>query len=72
MDTEALDARGIAPLRESLAQLAQIDSKEALVEALGRAQLDATASPFGWYVGADRRDPDRHQLVLSYRRHRPA
>ena len=65
MDTEALDARGIAPLRESLAQLAQIDSKEALVEALGRAQLDATASPFGWYVGADRRDPDRHQLVLS-------
>ncbi len=20
---------------------------------------------FGWYVGADRRDPDRHQLVLS-------
>ena len=65
MDTAALDARGIAPLRESLAQLAQIDSKEALTEALGRAQLDATASPFGWYVGADRRDPDRHQLVLS-------
>ena len=65
MNTEALDERGIGPLREGLAQLAAIDSREALIEALGRSQLDATASPFGWYVGADRRDPDRHQLVLS-------
>ncbi|MDO7658309.1 MAG: M13 family peptidase, partial [OM182 bacterium] len=65
MNTDALDERGIGPLREGLAQLAAIDSREALIEALGRSQLDATASPFGWYVGADRRDPDRHQLVLS-------
>jgi len=46
MNTATLDARGITPLRESLAKLAQIDSKEALTEALGRAQLDATASFF--------------------------
>jgi len=65
MNTEALDERGIGPLREILAQLSAIDSRGALIEALGRSQLDATASPFGWYVGADRRDPDRHQLVLS-------
>ena len=65
MNTEVLDERGIGPLRERLAQLAAIDSRDALIEALGRSQLDATASPFGWYVGADRRDPDRHQLVLS-------
>jgi putative endopeptidase len=65
MNTEVLDERGIGPLREKLAQLSAIDSRAALIEALGRSQLDATASPFGWYVGADRRDPDRHQLVLS-------
>lgn len=65
MNTEALDARGISPLRESLAALAEIDTKAELIAALGRSQLDATASPFGWYIGADRRDPDRHQLVLS-------
>ena len=65
MNTEVLDERGIGPLRERLAQLAAIDSRDALIEALGRSQLDATASPFGWYVGADRRDPDLHQLVLS-------
>ena len=65
MNTEVLDERGIGPLRERLAQLAAIDSRDALIEALGRSQLDTTASPFGWYVGADRRDPDRHQLVLS-------
>ena len=65
MNTEVLDERGIGPLREKLTQLSAIDSRAALIEALGRSQLDATASPFGWYVGADRRDPDRHQLVLS-------
>jgi len=65
MNTEVLDERGIGPLREKLQQLSAIDSRAALIEALGRSQLDATASPFGWYVGADRRDPDRHQLVLS-------
>ena len=65
MNTEVLDERGIGPLREKLAQLSAIDSRAALIAALGRSQLDATASPFGWYVGADRRDPDRHQLVLS-------
>ena len=65
MNTEVLDERGIGPLRERLAQLVAIDSRDALIEALGRSQLDTTASPFGWYVGADRRDPDRHQLVLS-------
>jgi len=65
MNTEVLDERGIGPLREKLAQLSAIDSRAALIEALGRSQLDAIASPFGWYVGADRRDPDRHQLVLS-------
>ena len=65
MNTEVLDERGIGPLREKLAQLSAIDSRAALIAALGRSQLDATASPFGWYVGADRRDPDRNQLVLS-------
>lgn len=65
MNTETLNERGIGPLRESLARLAEIDTREELIEALGRAQLEATASPFTWYVGADRRDPDRHQLVLG-------
>ena len=65
MNTEALDRRGIEPLRPGLAGIAGIESREDLVRAFGRARIDTTASPFSFFVGADRRDPDRNQLVLS-------
>lgn len=64
MNTEALNDRGIAPLQPGLAALAEIDSQEELVTGFGRAQIDNTASPFGFYVSADRSDPDQHQLTI--------
>ncbi|HBW83257.1 MAG TPA: hypothetical protein DEF79_04345, partial [Gammaproteobacteria bacterium] len=45
--------------------LDQIETREQLIAAFGRAQIDNTASPFGFYIGADRSDADRHQLNLS-------
>ncbi len=65
MGTDTLNGLGISPLLPGLAALDEIDSREELVAGFGRAQIDNTASPFGFYVGADRSDPDRHQLVLS-------
>jgi putative endopeptidase len=65
MDTDTLNQLGISPLRPGLAALAEIDSRDQLITGFGRAQIDNTASPFGFYVGADRSDPDQHQLVLS-------
>jgi len=65
MNTDRLNELGIGPLLPGLATLAEIDSKDALVAAFGRAQIDNTASPFSFYIGADRSDPDRHQLVVS-------
>ena len=65
MDTDALNARGISPLQPALAQLAGIGSKDELVIAFGRARIDTTASPFSFGIGADRSNPDEHQLALS-------
>lgn len=65
MDVETLNELGISPLQQGLAALSQIDTREELIAGFGRAQIENTASVFGFYVGADRSDADRHQLNLS-------
>lgn len=65
MNIDRLNERGINPLLPGLAALNAIDTREDLIQGFGRALIDNTATPFGFYVGADRSDPDRHQLVLS-------
>ena len=65
MNVGVLNDRGIGPLQDSLAKLREIDIKEKLIVAFGRSFIENTATPFGFYVGADRSNPDRHQLVLS-------
>ena len=66
MDVETLDALGIQPLGDALARIEAIDSVAALTEAFGRARLDTTATPFGFYVDVDRSNADRHQVDLSF------
>lgn len=65
MDTQTLNELGIAPLRPGLNRLSEIDSMSELVAGFGRAQVDNTGSPFGFYVSADRADPDQHQLNMA-------
>ena len=65
METETLNRLGVQPLIPGLATLNEIDTQEELIAGFGRATIENTASPFGFYVGADRSNPDRHQLVLS-------
>ncbi|MGB0559026.1 MAG: M13 family metallopeptidase [Pseudohongiellaceae bacterium] len=65
MDINTLNDRGIGPLQDGLSRLREIDSRDELVTAFGRSFIENTATPFGFYVGADRSNPDRHQLVLS-------
>ncbi|MDP6653558.1 MAG: M13 family metallopeptidase N-terminal domain-containing protein [Gammaproteobacteria bacterium] len=65
LDTETLNELGISPLLPGLAALNGIATREELIAGFGRAMIDNTATPFSFYVGADRSDPDQHQLVLS-------
>ncbi len=65
MNTGKLNELGIDPLLPSLAEVDSIADRERLIDAFGRSQLANTASPFVFFIGADRGDPDRHQLVLT-------
>ena len=65
MNTDALNELGISPLLPGLSRLAEIDTLNKLVAALGRSRIDTTASPISFGIGADRGDPDRHQLGVS-------
>ena len=64
MDVETLNELGISPLLPGLTTLDQIETREQLIAAFGRAQIDNTASPLA-FICADRSDADRHQLNLS-------
>ena len=64
LNLDTLNQLGIGPLRPGLTALRDINTREQLITGFGRAQIDNTASVFGFYVGADRADPDRHQLNL--------
>ena len=64
MDTAKLNQLGIAPLRPGLAKIAAIQNVAQLTRAFGRFQLDSTPTPFSYFIGADRADPDRNQLNL--------
>ena len=65
MDVDRLNELGVEPLRGQLAAVETIGSREDLIEAFGRASREGTGSPFGFGIGPDRVDPDRHQLSLS-------
>ena len=65
METGRLNELGISPLQSGLAAVDSIADREQLIGAFGRSQLENTASPFGFFIGADRSDPDQHQLVLT-------
>lgn len=65
MNIDALNELGISPLQPGLSALAELDTTEELIAAFGRARIDTTASPISFGIGADRSDPDRHQLSVS-------
>ncbi|MDA1373049.1 MAG: M13 family metallopeptidase [Proteobacteria bacterium] len=65
MNVDRANELGISPLLPGLAALNSIATRDELIAAFGRAMIDNTATPFGFGVGADRSNPDRHQLVVS-------
>ncbi|WP_240099473.1 M13 family metallopeptidase [Thermomonas flagellata] len=64
-DRATRDAAGIKPLQPVLDKIAAIDGKDKLVAAFGEAGIDGSSAPFGFYVGIDRKNPDRYQVNLG-------
>lgn len=65
MDTEALNAKGIDPLRPTLSMISQIDSLDDLTTAFGQADQHGYRRPFGGGVSINRKNPDAYQYSLN-------
>lgn len=65
MDTESVNAKGISPINPVLEQIKNIDNKQALTAAFGRAWLDGSISPINGGMWFNRLDPDQYQLSVG-------
>ncbi|PJK04016.1 peptidase M13 [Lysobacteraceae bacterium NML71-0210] len=65
MDEAAVEAQGLAPLKPSLDEIAQIADKRQMAEWMGRANTHFGGSFFAVGVSDDQRDPERYTLYLS-------
>ncbi|HCS61516.1 MAG TPA: peptidase M13 [Microbacterium sp.] len=64
MDTASIDAAGVTPLRETLAEIDAIDSIPALLSLAGAYERDGRAHMIGFYVDGDPGNPERYIPVL--------
>ena len=65
MDVDAVNARGIEPLRPTLDAIAGIETVADLTKAFGREELDGSVSPVTAGLGIDRENPDRYILNIG-------
>lgn len=64
MDTARIDAAGITPLAETLAEIDALDSIPGLLATAGAYERDGRAHLIGFYVDGDPGDPERYVPVL--------
>ncbi|HQA76818.1 MAG TPA: M13-type metalloendopeptidase [Propionicimonas sp.] len=65
MDTEEVDARGLAPLTPLLAEIDAIASIDDLLDYFGRSLRRGLAAPIGVEVEADPGEPSRYALFVG-------
>jgi len=64
MDTDTLERLGTSPLAQPLAAIDTADSHDALATLLGSLQREGTHGAIGYYVFADKADPDANVVYL--------
>jgi len=65
LNQEAIDARGMEPVREELAQIAALRSHEETIRLIATPGI-AVNSPIAIFVGLDERNPDRYVTNMSH------
>lgn len=65
MDTDAIEARGLEPLREDLDLVDRATTRDELTTALGALQRTGAASAVGFWVDNDAKDPERYVVYLA-------
>ncbi len=64
MDTERIEALGLAPIADELAAVEAADSPEELVAVLGGLQRTGGAGAAGFWVDNDAKDPEQYVVYL--------
>lgn len=64
MDTERIEALGLAPIADELARIEAAATPDELVEVLGELQRTGGAGAAGFWVDNDAKDPDRYVVYL--------
>lgn len=64
LDTSAIDAKGLSPIKPWLDKIKATDSKAAYVALLGEAARDGVRGPFGAGVGQDDKDPENYAVSV--------
>jgi len=64
LDVDAINAKGIAPLKADLDVIAACQTHEDLAKLIGRPDI-AVASPIGWGIGIDDGNPNRYILNIN-------
>lgn len=65
MDTEAIEAAGVAPLRADLALVESATTQAELTGALGALQRTGGVGALGFWVDNDAKDPSRYVVYLT-------
>ena len=65
MDTDAANAKGLAPITPILEKINNIENKKSLMAAFGRSWLDGSISPINGYMGFNRLDPDEYEMSVG-------
>lgn len=64
MDEEIIEQRGVAPLREELGKIDDLDSLEQVVEHFGYLQTIDVSGPIGFYVDQDDKDSTSYLAAI--------
>ena len=65
MDTDAANAKGLAPITPILEKINNIENKKSLMAAFGRSWLDGSISPINGNMGFNRLDPDEYEMSVG-------
>lgn len=65
MDEERVEALGVSPVQDELAQIDGVTDLASLVQTLGSLERAGVGSVFGLYIAPDRGRPDRYIVHLS-------
>lgn len=65
MDTETINKLGLAPIQDTLDQIAAISSKDDLTKVFGQAWLSGAASPIWGGMWFNRLDPNQYEMSMG-------